>query len=64
MSIVSPPKGGADVQDALVSTQRRPKYGSGKVSSGGLPMSEVNNISDYVAHNLGKNVQKRFKEHR
>jgi hypothetical protein len=65
MSIVSPPKGGADVQDALISTQRNPKYGypdnKGKYSG---PNGQIDQISDYVRQNLGKNVQKRFEEHR
>ena len=65
MSIVSPPKGGSDVQDALISTQRGPNYDSDTISSNPkLKQSQVNNISGYVEHNLGKNVQKRFEEHR
>lgn len=65
MSIVTPPKGGADVQDALIATQRNPKCGfpenKGKYSG---KHGQIDNISDYVEHNLGKNVQKRFGEHR
>lgn len=63
-SFMSPPKGGSDVQDALIATQRNPNYSMGKIVSKGLPESQVNNISGYVAHNLGKNVQKRYGEHR
>ena len=64
MSIVSPPKGGADVQDALIATQRNPDYGFDDDVSKKLPASQVDNISGYVSRNLGKNVQKRYTEHR
>jgi hypothetical protein len=65
MSYVSPPKGGSDVQDALMSTQRGPDYNSGKSKKNQkLPMSEVDNISDYVAYNLRKVDKGRHEEHR
>lgn len=65
MSIVSPPKGGADVQDALIATQRGPNYDSDTVSvNPKIKNSQVNNISGYVKHNISKNVQKRYGEHR
>ena len=64
-SFMSQPKGGSDVQDALIATQRGPNYDSDTISvNPKLKKSQVNNISDYVEHNLGKNVQKRFEEHR
>lgn len=65
MSNLMHPKGSADVQDALIATQRAPKYTKpptiGKYSG---KHGQQDNISDYVAHNLGKNVQKRYGEHR
>ncbi len=62
MSIVSPPKGGADVQDALIATQRNPDYSMGKKEH--LPRDKVDNISQYVANNLRKIDKPRYREHR
>jgi hypothetical protein len=64
MSYITPPTGGADVQDALIATQRHPDYLMGKKESRKLPESQADNISGYVAHNIGTNVQKRYGEHR
>lgn len=51
------------MQDASLATQRTPNYLMGKKEDS-VKQSQVNNISGYVAHNLGKNVQKRYGEHR
>ena len=64
-SFMAPPKGGSDVQDALISTQRGPDYNSGKSKiKQKLPVSEVDNISGYVVNNLSKVDKGRHKEHR
>jgi len=61
-SFMSQPKGGADVQDALIATQRSPDYSMGKKER--VPNNRVNNISQYVANNLKKVAKPRHEEHR
>lgn len=71
MSIVSPPKGGSDVQDALISTQRGPDYAyikgkKNKSNKGKFSGShgQIDNISQYVERNLKRTVKPRHGEHR
>ncbi len=61
MSIVSPPKGGADVQDALIATQRKPDYQFDKKD---VKPRKVDNLSEYVVNNLRKVDKPRHGEHR
>ena len=61
---MSPAKGGSDVHDSLISTQRGPHYIANSRYEKPVTKGEINNISGYVEHNLGRNVQKRYEEHR